>query len=145
MTAIAALSVLEIFTFHRAWRLPYGTISSYIRSRLPSSNPCHSNCEVGDIWRAGARCVDDLCEYPPHSARRPLRHRDRHAETQARRGDAAPPHLDIPRRIPAGWAEDVLDDVYLVSRQQSNQSLIRQALALLSGMPFLLDGLVHRG
>ena len=63
------------------------TIFLKIRSRLPSPDPCHSNCEIGDIWRAGARCVDDVCEYPPHSARRPLRHRDRHAETRARRGD----------------------------------------------------------
>ena len=75
-------------------KLSYKQPSSYIRSRLASPNPCHSDCEVGDIWHAGARCVDDLCKYPPHSARRPLRHHDRHAETRARRGDAAPRHLD---------------------------------------------------
>ena len=61
---------------------------------MASPNSCHSNCEVGDIWRTGARCVDDLCEYPPHSARRPLRQRDRHAETRGRQGGAAQRHLD---------------------------------------------------
>ena len=54
---------------------------------LPLPDPCYSNCEVADIWCDGARGVDDGCEYPSRSARRPLRQRDRQAEARMRRGD----------------------------------------------------------
>ena len=56
---------------------PSSTASS---SGLPSPNPCHSNCEVPYIWRAAASSVHDHCEYPPRSASRPLRERNRHTE-----------------------------------------------------------------
>ena len=57
-------------------------------------NPYHSNCEVADIWCAGARCVDHDCESPRCSARRPFRQRNQHAEARMRREDGADRRLD---------------------------------------------------
>ena len=54
---------------------------------MQSLNPCHPNCDVGDIGRAVAGRVEDDCEYPRRGARRPLRHCDRHAEARVRRGN----------------------------------------------------------